>query len=80
MMSQLSDRKKLRHTYIVMMNPLSTKKRIKDPVCCYLRKLISPYGYGWKGDDGVGRHSNETLIQFYKGLFPNSGDTAMGLG
>jgi hypothetical protein len=48
-----------------MMNPLSTKKRIKDPVCCYLRKLISPYGYGWKGDDGVGRHSNETLIQFY---------------
>ena len=41
------------------------KKRSKNPVCSYLRKLISPYGFGWKGDDGVGRYSNETLIRYY---------------
>ena len=42
------------------------KKRTKDPICSYLRKLISPYGYGWEGEDGgVGRYSNERLIQWY---------------
>ena len=41
------------------------KKRIKDPVCSHLRKLISPYGFGWAEDDGVGRYSNEQLIRWY---------------
>jgi hypothetical protein len=48
-----------------MLSTNVTKKRIKDPVCSYLRTLISPYGFGWKGDDGVGRYSNETLIRYY---------------
>ena len=51
------------------------KKRSKNPVCSYLRKLISPYGFGWKGDDGVGRYSNETLIRMALGL----GATSYGL-
>src|SRR5271157_2191097 len=55
----------LRHYYILMLNLNLKRKRIKDPVCSYLRKLISPYGFGWKGDDGVGRYSNETLIRYY---------------
>ena len=41
------------------------KKRIKDPACCYLRRLISPYGFGWAEDDGVGRYSNDLLIRWY---------------
>ena len=41
------------------------KKRIKAPVCSHLRKLISPYGFGWAEDDGVGRYSNEQLIRWY---------------
>jgi hypothetical protein len=44
---------------------ISKKKRIKDPVCSHLRKLISPYGFGWAEPDGVGRHSNDLLIRFY---------------
>jgi hypothetical protein len=59
-----------------MMQPINQKKRTRDPICCYLRKLISPYGFGWKGDvwwcddgyqdaGGIGRNSNETLIRFY---------------
>ena len=43
-----------------MSTQILKKKRIKDPVCSYLRKLISPYGFGWKEDDGVGRYTNET--------------------
>jgi hypothetical protein len=55
------------------------KKRIKDPVCSYLRKLISPHGFGWeREDDGVGRYSNEQLIRWYnaKGFTgtPNNSD------
>src|ERR1700728_3236304 len=56
------------HSYIVMMTHVLKKKRTKDPVCSFLRKLISPYGYGWKGDDGVGRPRNETLIRRYNTL------------
>jgi hypothetical protein len=41
------------------------KKRLKDPSCSYLRKLISPYGYGWKEDGRVGRYTNEQLIRWY---------------
>jgi hypothetical protein len=59
-----------------MYPPTLKKKRTRDPICCYLRKLISPYGFGWKGDvwwcddgyqddGGIGRNSNETLIRFY---------------
>ncbi len=51
-----------------MMNPIIQKKRSKNPVCSYLRKLISPYGYGWKDDGRVGRLKNETLIQRYNRL------------
>jgi hypothetical protein len=51
-----------------MMTQISKKKRAKDPVCSYLRKLISPYGYGWKGDDRVCRPSNEKLIRRYNTL------------
>ena len=41
------------------------KKRIKDPVCSYLRKLISPYGFGWSKPGGVDRYTNEQLIRWY---------------
>ena len=53
------------YLYIVMSATNSKKKRIKDPVCSYLRKLISPYGFGWKEDGGVGRYTNEQLIRWY---------------
>ena len=53
------------YLYIVMSTHILKKKRSKNPVCSHLRKLISPYGFGWKGDDGVGRYSNETLIRYY---------------
>ena len=48
-----------------MMTQVINKKRTRNPVCSYLRKLISPYGYGWKEDGRVGRLKNETLIQYY---------------
>jgi hypothetical protein len=48
-----------------MMRPINQKKRTRDPVCCYLRKLISPYGYARKEDGLIRRFSNEQLIQFY---------------
>src|SRR5271166_7066822 len=51
------------YLYIVMSTQILKKKRSKNPVCSHLRKLISPYGFGWKVDDGVGRYSNETLIR-----------------
>ena len=41
------------------------KRRKKDPVCCRLRKLISPYGFGWEEPGGVGRYTNEQLIRRY---------------
>ena len=53
------------HLYIVMLKTKSTKKRIKDPVCSYLRKLISPYGFGWEKPGGVDRYTNEQLIRWY---------------
>ncbi len=48
-----------------MLSPTFKKKRIKDPACSCLRKLISPYGFGWEEDGGVGRYTNEQLIRFY---------------
>jgi hypothetical protein len=54
------------------------KKRTRDPICSFLRKLISPYGFGWAEDDGVGRYSNDQLIRWYNdhGFMgsPNNGD------
>ena len=74
-----AEKKNSCYLYIVMSVTTFKKKRIKDPVCCYLRKLISPYGFGWEGEDGgVGRNSNEQLIQWYnaKGFMgaPNNSD------
>src|SRR6516162_6809270 len=48
-----------------MMSTASKKKRTRDPICSHLRKLISPYGYGWEKPDGVDRYTNEQLIRFY---------------
>jgi hypothetical protein len=44
---------------------ISKKKRTKEPICSFLRKLISPYSFGWEEDDGVGRYSNDLLIKWY---------------
>jgi hypothetical protein len=41
------------------------KKRTRDPICSFLRKLISPYGFGWAEQGGVGRYSNDQLIRWY---------------
>jgi hypothetical protein len=62
-----------------MMTAETKKKRTKDPICSYLRKLISPYGFGWEGEDGgVERYTNEQLIRWYntKGFMgtPNNSD------
>jgi hypothetical protein len=48
-----------------MMTEKPRKKRSKNPACSRLRKLISPYGYGWKEDGRIGRLKNETLIRRY---------------
>ncbi len=61
----LQKKKSSCYLYIVMSTTILKKKRTKDPVCSYLRKLISPYGYGWKEDGRVGRFKNETLIRRY---------------
>jgi hypothetical protein len=53
------------YLYIVMMVQHSKKQRIKDPVCSYLRKLISPFGFGWEKPGGVDRYTNEQLIRWY---------------
>jgi hypothetical protein len=41
------------------------KKRTKDPICSFLKSLISPYGFGWEENHGVGRYSNDQLIRWY---------------
>ena len=48
-----------------MLIQILKKKRIKDPVCSYLRKLISHYGFGWSKPGGVDRYTNEQLIRWY---------------
>ena len=49
-----------------MSTQILKKKRIKDPVCSYLRKLISPYGFGWaRSQVASDRYSNEQLIRWY---------------
>jgi hypothetical protein len=39
------------------------KKRIKNPICSSLKKLISPYGFGWVEHDKVERYTNDQLIR-----------------
>ena len=53
------------YLYRVMISTIPKKRRIKDPVCSYLRKLISPYGFGWEKPGGVDRYTNEQLIRWY---------------
>src|SRR5271157_2571601 len=53
------------YLYIVMLSTNFKKKRIKDATCSYLRKLISPYGFGWSKPGGVDRYTNEQLIRWY---------------
>ncbi len=48
-----------------MSTQILKNKRIKDATCSYLRKLISPYGFGWSKPDGVDRYTNEQLIRWY---------------
>jgi hypothetical protein len=48
-----------------MFKAWSRKRRRKDPVCSRLRKLISPYSFGWEEPGGVGRYTNEQLIRCY---------------
>lgn len=48
-----------------MLRQKSPRRRVKDPICSHLRKLISPYGFGWAEDDGVGRCTNDQLIRSY---------------
>jgi hypothetical protein len=40
-------------------------KRTKDPICSFLKNLISPYGFGWEENLSVGRYSNDQLIRWY---------------
>ena len=54
------------YLYIVMLHTnTKKKKRIKDPICSFLKKLISPYGFGWEKPGGVDRYTNEQLIRWY---------------
>ena len=41
------------------------KSRPRDPVCSHLKKLISPYGFGWEENGKVTRYSNDQLIRCY---------------
>jgi hypothetical protein len=41
------------------------KRRTRNPVCTALRKLISPYGYGWDENGKVGRYTNDQLVRWY---------------
>jgi hypothetical protein len=48
------------------MAPVSRKKRrTRNPVCSLLRKVISPYGFGWAEGGKVGRYSNDQLVRWY---------------
>ena len=40
-------------------------KKIRNPACTFLRKLISPYGFGSKDAFGYRRPTNEALIDDY---------------
>src|SRR4051812_36561961 len=48
-----------------MMSPTFKKRRVNDPVCSHLKKLVSPYGFGWAENGKVGRYTNEQSIRFY---------------
>jgi hypothetical protein len=61
------------------MSPEPTRRRrVKDPVCSFLKTLISPYGCGWEKPGGVDRYANDELIERYnKNRFmgsPSNGD------
>ena len=65
--------------YKAVMSPETTRKRrVKDPVCSFLKTLISPYGCGWEKPGGVDRYANDDLIERYnKNGFmgsPSNGD------
>ena len=61
-----------------MQSIILKKKRTKDPICSFLKNLISPYGFGWKENQGVGRYSNDQLIRWYNNFgfmgSPTNGD------
>ncbi|AGA30153.1 hypothetical protein Sinac_6044 [Singulisphaera acidiphila DSM 18658] len=40
-------------------------KNSKNPICSFIRKLISPYGYGSKDDFGYRRPTNKALVNDY---------------
>jgi hypothetical protein len=65
MTSTKFDRKKNRHYYIVMMTTKLKHRRKRDPICSHVRKLISPYGFGWEENGEVTRYSNDQLIRCY---------------
>ena len=48
-----------------MISQKLNRKRTKDPICSFLKNLISPYGFGWEENQGVGRYSNDQLIRWY---------------
>ena len=50
----------LRHAYIVCY-----AKKFRHPACAFLRKLISPYGFGSKDAYGYRRPTNKALIDDY---------------
>ena len=61
------------------MSPETTRRRrVKDPVCSFLKTLISPYGCGWEKPGGVDRYANDDLVERYnKNGFmgsPSNGD------
>ena len=51
----------------------SKKKRIKDPICSFLKNLMSPYGIGWEENGKIQRYTNEQLIRWYNknGFMPS---------
>jgi hypothetical protein len=53
--TNIAEKKNLLHYYIVMLTQNIKKKRTKDPICSFLKNLISPYGFGWEENHGVGR-------------------------
>jgi hypothetical protein len=65
MISQKLDRKTtICHYYIVMIDHKLKKKRTKDPICSFLKNLISPYGFGWAENQGVGRYTVLSATSF----------------
>ncbi|QDV36931.1 hypothetical protein [Tautonia plasticadhaerens] len=53
-------------------------RRVRDPICSFLKSLISPYGFGWAKPGGVDRYTNDQMIGQYNRLgfmgSPNNSD------